>query len=472
MFTMFSANTSLQSNIIPEEKCAFSPFFTTASQGSSMTSKTTSRGRNRLSLSFPIQTNDYTSQMTSQAVSELSKVSPGNSLTDHQLSVSTEANAFLTALAAQERRVLEVREELQKAELELAKLKKQWAIHEAAKKRNEMRQVEPLRALASPTRSTSPKTDKQIIVNREQGRRDTVSTRAKQPPRKVFSGSRHTRTLSLLSPTTDKIALSSNMTTQRMTTIDKSNQFKRSAAISDTNPSSGSALQVKEVLSQPSTGAKDDLVHTGKQLVGDLRKGLWNFIEDLRQATVGEDAVGITRRQTRDSSVEKSPARNHSKTRAKSSVIHSSMTPKRSAKVNNPTTTSVKNDDSSAWDKVVNAPREAPGAENCTLSKSFEPGVISSVVGTTLDDGGWDNWRSPSPRAASPGLMMTTSQSSQMPSPTSTQLSSPSFSTSTFGTPRITSPSPVESSPRTSIRYLKDSPVPFRCLFSMLIVHL
>ena len=55
-----------------------------------------------------------------------------------------DSNTFLTALASQERRVLELKEELQKAETDLEKLKRQWTTHEAAKKRNELRQIEPL----------------------------------------------------------------------------------------------------------------------------------------------------------------------------------------------------------------------------------------------------------------------------------------------------------------------------------------
>ena len=37
--------------------------------------------------------------------------------------------------------------------------------------------------------------------------------------------------------------------------------------------------------------AKDDILDTGKQLVGDFRQGLWTLFEDLRQATVGEEAI-------------------------------------------------------------------------------------------------------------------------------------------------------------------------------------
>lgn len=60
-----------------------------------------------------------------------------------------DSNTFLTALASQERRVLELKEELHKAETELEKLKRQWTTHEAARKRNELRQLEPLQYVSS-----------------------------------------------------------------------------------------------------------------------------------------------------------------------------------------------------------------------------------------------------------------------------------------------------------------------------------
>jgi septal ring factor EnvC (AmiA/AmiB activator) len=58
-----------------------------------------------------------------------------------------DSNGFLVALAGQERRVLELKEELQKAEDELKRLKKQWAHHEAHKKKAEIRHVEQLQPL-------------------------------------------------------------------------------------------------------------------------------------------------------------------------------------------------------------------------------------------------------------------------------------------------------------------------------------
>lgn len=129
-------------------------------------------------------------------------------------------SAFLTTLAAQERRVLELREELEKAENGLSKLKKQWAQHEAIKKRNEFRQREQLQQLRTAHRLAEGVVQRpdnvRTSLNLSEG--SSVGSAAvgqatsldsegnlrhlnsiKQTQRKVFAGSKHTRTLSLLS---------------------------------------------------------------------------------------------------------------------------------------------------------------------------------------------------------------------------------------------------------------------------------
>ena len=116
-----------------------------------------------------------------------------------------ESDNFLTALATQERRVLELKEELQKAEIDLRKLKKQWAAHEAKKKRNEARNLEQLQPLkTSLSESAANHDESPVLASRELDRRKTLSSSMRSSQRKVFSGSRHTRTLSLLSTNNTK----------------------------------------------------------------------------------------------------------------------------------------------------------------------------------------------------------------------------------------------------------------------------
>ncbi|KAL8850663.1 MAG: hypothetical protein Q9221_004382 [Calogaya cf. arnoldii] len=226
-------------------------------------------------------------------------------------SVGGDSSSFLTALAAQERRVLELREELQKAEIDLSRLKKQWATHEAIKKRNEFRHREKLQKLEPASRSSyeecltrdggsaifdsykrlpseTERDEQEAQTDGEQRANQLNSTR--QTQRRVFAGSRHTRALSLLSKAgTTKNASSlvrekpSPQTphpSQTSTTC-----LKRSQTLSTRRTPHRTSAQ------EPSNGQhKEVFIETGKQFVGDLREGLWTFFEDLRQATVGEEA--------------------------------------------------------------------------------------------------------------------------------------------------------------------------------------
>ena len=200
-----------------------------------------------------------------------------------------DSNTFLTALAAHERRVLELKEELQKAEVDLEKLKKQWSIHEAAKKRNEWRQLEPLRPLNGPPIDLSMYGESESArAGKEQRSRRLKPITTRQPQRTVFSGSRHTKTLSLLSP---KLLIPGDALVSDTRAFAKARP-PRSKTAPDMSASIGpTSLQPDCPPSRTSMQgqSKDDIVETGKQLVGDIREGLWTFFEDLKQATVGDD---------------------------------------------------------------------------------------------------------------------------------------------------------------------------------------
>ena len=205
-----------------------------------------------------------------------------------------ESNTFLTALAAQERRVLELKEELEKAEGELEKLKKQWAAHEATKKRNELRHLEQLQplntSLAGPSASASHD-EESVRINKELDRRKRTSSSVRSSQRTVFSGSRHTRTLSLLSPrdstATSHSSLQGNGHTRHPleTVNDVAVPFTIHELSSSTD---GSSVSTSSYKGPP----RDMILETGKQLVGDFRQGLWTFFEDLKQVTVGDEAAG------------------------------------------------------------------------------------------------------------------------------------------------------------------------------------
>ncbi|KAL8728638.1 MAG: hypothetical protein Q9166_005253 [cf. Caloplaca sp. 2 TL-2023] len=235
-------------------------------------------------------------------------------------SVVGDSSSFLTALAAQERRVLELREEFHKAEEDLSRLKKQWATHEAIKKRNEFRQREQLQKLEpashslyeedrerdygrasldsfNRTSAESERANQEAHANGEQ--KANRRSRARQTQRKVFAGSRQTRALSLLSKVGTTRNTPDQMWQEHRSQIPLSNNQtstfpKRSQTLTMGSPH-------KDTIQQDLTDGqpKEIFIETGKQLVGDLREGLWTFFEDLRQATVGEEASSTPHRTSK-----------------------------------------------------------------------------------------------------------------------------------------------------------------------------
>ena len=335
-----------------------------------------------------------------------------------------DSNTFLTAVATQERRVLELKEELQKAEVDLEKLKKQWAIHEAAKKRNELRQLEPLQPLSAPVMGMVTLGDSDPAMTcRKQERRKLKPLTTRQPQRTVFSGSRHTKTLSLLSPPSSTTSIPPFRGVQapaktRRGTADGPSQPNKVPELSAAVPpsprrSSGPSSQ-RNINGLPS----DDIVETGKQLVGDLREGLRAFLEDLRQATVGEEtdtsAGNSTRKQTSHQKAEfglTGQLRNDSSAPAYFPARGSSLRAKSSGKAAPATGTTV----TSNIEPILSTPKPKH-QRHLTIDT------------TPADNDGWENWdsspREPSPPQSSAGSL----RSDALASPT-TDRSTPRTST-------------------------------------------
>jgi Domain of unknown function (DUF4048) len=217
----------------------------------------------------------------------------------------TDSSSFLTSLAAQERRVLELREELHKAEAELSNLKKQWTQYEAGRKKNELRHVERLQPLPA---AQSPIVDGFL----EDGATPAAALRAslengtdrpvvRKSTQRVFSGSRHTRALSLLSPSATshqaeisrpiEEALSPTVTTTDIHS--RQLPLSRSSTLSSTEQNFGFGQTYKQLAGRRSMPppAKDAIITSGKKVASDLREGLWTFFEDIRQATVGDEGI-------------------------------------------------------------------------------------------------------------------------------------------------------------------------------------
>ena len=225
-----------------------------------------------------------------------SPVAPASS-PERMAQLSSDSNAFLTALAKQERRVMELREELKKAEGELGRLKSQWATHEVSRKRNELRHIEPMRPLVQATRSGDLRLDPIADLNTTPQVEPRVGKR-NSAPRKVFSGSKHTRTLSLLSPPLPQTDSKPSGSHPSATSISQKpwESDNKVGGLPSLREASPVVVKQPTLVRQSTAGfPTEDLVNTGKQLVEDLRDGLWTFLEDIRQAAAGEDAVSDER---------------------------------------------------------------------------------------------------------------------------------------------------------------------------------
>ncbi|KAH3912437.1 hypothetical protein HBH56_115080 [Parastagonospora nodorum] len=261
----------------------------------------------RLSLQFPIQPSNGTSSpgTYSPRSRPSSWVAPSKVLSPESETAPTEMS-ILAVLAAQERHVLELKEELTKAEADLQTLKGLYARQEATKFRSKERKAAPLQPVNTLIDITDdPEKEDEagstISLEKEtmERRKAALLANPKSSPqsnsqRKVFSGSRHLRTLSLLSP--DKqyappfpqpLNLHEDASTPR--------QLEAAPRSSTSSDHSKQLIDLSSNERYDSAGLptiqREQLIRAGTQMANDLKKGLFNFIDDIRQATVGDEAV-------------------------------------------------------------------------------------------------------------------------------------------------------------------------------------
>ncbi|PVI04362.1 hypothetical protein DM02DRAFT_611612 [Periconia macrospinosa] len=270
----------------------------------------------RLSLQFPIQpSTGNTSPAFSPRSRPQSWVAAPSPVPSPE-TVSTPETNLLAVVAAQERYVLELKEELGKAEQDLKTLKKHFATQEAMKQRNEIRKVTQLQPLNTTLANYGADQDDEdgsaLWMQKEMERRKAILSGTKSSQRKVFSGSKHLRTLSLLSP--DKSYTPSfpqpqdlreheepATTASEATIVPKRNQHTRPPHVSRNSTNSDIANHIAHTvdgerndLGGLTNMQRDALLRTGKQMATDFKDGLLTFIEDIRQATVGEEPIGGT----------------------------------------------------------------------------------------------------------------------------------------------------------------------------------
>ena len=194
--------------------------------------------------------------------------------------------------------MLELKEELQRAEKDLDRLKKQFAMHEANRKMHDVRlgaKTRPLSASFSCLEEGAVENAAPTRTSLEFAHR-TTTTGAKHPRRTIMPAQGHTRTLSLLSPGRNP-SLPSPRLSRRLT--EPEGGMERPASL-DPPPASGNSKSTPAIATviagaQRDKGLpgipKDVLIQTGRRMAEDLKDGLWTFLDDLRQATVGDEAV-------------------------------------------------------------------------------------------------------------------------------------------------------------------------------------
>lgn len=213
----------------------------------------------------------------------------------------TEPN-FLTALAAQERHVLELKEELAKAEDNLTRLKKQWVTHEARKRQIESRGIHRMTSAAGskPANSTGGTDPASLGIMYEDmaKRKATLDSARGGPRRRYFSGSRHIRSLSLVSPDTLRRYADDTKPMTRQTAKTVSGHFDGLSDSPTFMPPTPDLIREEEGEdTEPSTTSqrssrspqRERIVRSSVQMASEFREGLWTFFEDLKQATYGEE---------------------------------------------------------------------------------------------------------------------------------------------------------------------------------------
>jgi hypothetical protein len=346
-----------------------------------------SRNANRLSITLPISlpTSDPTRPTPTSAVPRSSV--PPTPVETSGTSTPVDTDDFIIAIAAQERRVLELREELARAEHDLSSLKKKWSTHNPLKKKAEPRYAESPRPAPVAGDDESVMSRLSIDLERSLERRKSLlqgSNNFAPGRRRIIRGG-HTRTLSLLSPTksTDGFSLHEDSDREPLA-LPPPPVERRATELS--NP-----VLAKRASWQPHTHFSQAGV---PQFVEDFRSGLKAFVEDIRQITVGDEPINgqtgpFATQRGNDQAT--SPSGDHATIRPSNG---NAARPRASAAFDLPdSATSTPTPSSKVKDALA---KETPAKDKAKLGKSkhFSWTPLSF---DSLDDNDWSNWDSPAP---------------------------------------------------------------------------
>lgn len=368
---------------------------------------------NRFSVQFPIP-----AELQGHARSSSSPVRepvPDNTESSESQADPSDGN-YLHLIAAQERRVLELKEELQKAEADLSRLKRDWARHEANKKRDDVRRLMRLQTLQTATPSFVPDDDangSSAWMQQEMERRKALLNSSRTSHRTVLPGQRHTRTLSLLSPERDNIkpptpivksqplpprkdSLKNGMA-QRTDTATPQPRLNRASTTGDVT----SNMERPTVAGMDAADAgldQESLIRAGKKVATGFKDGLWNFWEDLRQATVGEEYAQMPPPPRRQSSTQtfktakKQPSKTSLQGSSRSSSTIGKDQPSLSRKESSKGLPDLANP--SFWSEHGVNLQQSPQAatKKAATSRQAKPAADPAKRLSTASSEGWDTW--------------------------------------------------------------------------------
>ncbi|KAF4344488.1 hypothetical protein FBEOM_1545 [Fusarium beomiforme] len=331
---------------------------------------------NRLSLTLPIAPPTSDPSRPTPTSASISSVPP--TPIDSGIDTPADANEFIIAIAAQERRVLELREELSRAEADLTLLKKKWTAQE---KKGDAAPVEAFRSpiLSSEDDGASMRrsgdSDRRKLLQQTQN--------AATPNRRRVLRGGHTRTLSLLSPAKPDAGFSLYQDRDHEHEQVKLPSIERRTA-QLTNPHLS-----KRASWQPRTQQTGPVV---PQIVEDFKLGLRAFVEDIRQITVGDEP--INGQSIRSTSVnERSEINRAQDTIRPNRPLRPKVSTVFEPPHNNSDTMETTDIKSSTSASTASKRPEMP-ARSKTKSKnksfSWQPLGFDS-----MDDNDWSNWESP-----------------------------------------------------------------------------
>ncbi|KAL6807380.1 hypothetical protein GGI42DRAFT_341455 [Trichoderma sp. SZMC 28013] len=344
-------------------------------RGRSRASPSVSRHKNRLSLTLPVAVPfDGPRLADSPAILSASAVvsSVPQTPLETPASVATSpsnANEFIIAIAAQERRVLELKEELAQAETELARLKKQWASEEVYRKRSNSHRNDPF------GNSQASIDDDALVASRrsvELDRRKHIlqgQTTPAQARRKIIRGG-HARTLSLLSPVRTESVFSLNEVTQA-DPIALPSVEQRVAQLTDPTLAKRSSWQPRSQQTMASVVGVASVVE-------DFKLGFRAFVEDIRQITVGDEPV--TGQPQRPMSTSIAHAREQDTSKPNHATTH---------------TRTSSNEGSSTAASTTSQANRTPELKPKTGTGKGNKFSWTPLGFDSVDDTDWSNWDSP-----------------------------------------------------------------------------